>query len=169
MDIWLPHTERRIYSELDHGPRASTRGVVIHVNDGTMPGTLAWWHDRRDGGVGAHVEIGPDRVVQVVPLNHKCWHAVNANANTIGIEHAGMGRQSRDAWLHAGQELAFSANRVAWILHEFELGRPRRGVNIFAHSDGGAAWGGHACPGPNFPWDVYLNMVLHAYMDHWGR
>lgn len=165
--IWLPNTERQYYPELDHGERASTKGVVIHVNDGTYNGTLSWFH--KDGGVGAHLEIGRDHVVQLVPLNRKCWHAVNANTNTIGFEHAGMGKQSRADWLHSGHELAFSANRAAWVLHEYGLGRPRRGRNVFAHSDGGAAWGAHDCPGPHFPWDVWMGMCLDAYMNHWGR
>lgn len=165
--IWLPNTARDYYPELDHGERASTRGIVIHVNAGTYEGTMEWFHHNK--GVGAHLEVGANKVTQLVPLNRKCWHAVNANTDMIGFEHAGGGTQSRAAWLHSGHELAFSANRAAWVLHEYNLGRPRRGRNIFAHSDGGAAWGAHACPGPHFPWDVWMAMCTDAYMKHWGR
>lgn len=166
--IWLPNTERDYYPEQDHGPLPHPPpGVVIHVNDGTFAGTMDWFH--HDGGIGAHVEVGYDRVAQLVSLDHKCYHAVNAN-NMIGVEHVGYGYDSADKWLrHKGHELAFSANRVAWMHHQFGWGFPRRRRTVWAHSDGGAAWGGHSCPGPSFPWAIYMGMVVHAYNNHWGR
>jgi len=96
--------------------------------------------------VGAHVEIGSDRVYQLVPLDHVAWHAVDANAFSVGFEHAGYGR-SRAEWLDAGHELAYSANRAAWVLHQWKLGAPRYGHNVWPHSWGGVAWGNHDCPG----------------------
>src|SRR5438132_881047 len=142
--VWLPHTVHRRCGIPHHGRRPQTDGVVLHVNDGTCEGTLSWFAGG-SRGVGAHLQICEQVAYQLVDLRAKCWHAVNANSHTIGVEHAGFGR-SRSEWLR-GAELTISANRVAWILHEFGLGPPRRHVNIFYHSDGGASWGGHACPG----------------------
>jgi N-acetyl-anhydromuramyl-L-alanine amidase AmpD len=165
--VWLPNTTHYRMGILDHGPRPVTRGVVIHVNDGTFDGTISWFSGG-SGGVGAHMEVGADRVWQLVDLDHKCWHAVDANAFSIGIEHAGFGR-SLSEWMNAGHELAFSANRAAWIMHQYNLGKPRYGHNIWPHSWGGVAWGNHECPGPHFPWKFWLELCMDAYMGHWGR
>jgi N-acetyl-anhydromuramyl-L-alanine amidase AmpD len=164
--LWVPHTTRHPLGILNHGPRPSTNGVVLHVNDGTFNGTISWFSGG-SRGVGAHFEIGNGEAWQLVDIRAKCWHAVEANGHTIGIEHAGFGR-SRAEWIH-GNELDLSANRVAWILHAYRLGPPRRHHNIFYHSDGGASWGGHACPGSHFPYDVWQKKCKHAYDTHWGH
>jgi N-acetyl-anhydromuramyl-L-alanine amidase AmpD len=166
--VWLPHTVAHPIGVIAHGPRPQTRGIVIHVNDGYFDGTISWF-SQGSQGVGAHVEIGNDRVWQLVPLDQKCWHAVDANAFSIGFEHAGFGKQSRADWLRASHELAFSANRASWVLHEYELGEPSLNHNIWPHSFGGASWGGHACPGDGFPWREWLAMCHDAYQAHWGR
>jgi len=166
-EIWLPNTTRHPLGILDHGPRAVTRGVVIHVNVGTFAGTIDWFSGGSQG-LGAHVEIGSDRVWELVPLNHVAWHAVDANAFSVGFEHAGYGR-TRAEWLDAGHELAYSANRAAWVLHQWKLGAPHYGHNVWPHSWGGVAWGNHDCPGPHFPWDVWLRLANDAYNGHWGR
>ncbi len=165
--VWLPNTTRHPLAVLDHGPREETRGIVIHVNVGTFEGTIDWFSGGSEG-VGAHIQVGADRVFQLVDLNEVCWHAVDANAFAIGIEHAGYGR-TRAEWLDAGHELAYSANRAAWILHQYKLGHPQYGHNIWPHSWGGINWGNHDCPGPAFPWDVWLKLATDAYYGHWGR
>lgn len=167
MSRWLPNTTRHHMPNLEHGRRPQTRGVVIHVNDGTFDGTISWFSGG-SGGVGAHLEVGQGRVWQLADLDAKCWHAVNANAFAIGIEHAGFGRSEHE-WLSNLQELYYSANRTAWILHEYNLGKPSYGHNIWPHSWGGASWGGHACPGPYFPWKMWMHACNDAYYGHWGR
>jgi hypothetical protein len=170
--VWLPNTVVHPIGVIDRGPRQQTRGIVIHVNDGFFDGTISWFTGGPTGskGVGAHLEIGDDRVWQLASLDRKCWHAVNANAFSIGFEHVGFGKQSRADWLHASHELAFSANRASWVLHEYQLGEPSLNHNIWPHSFGGAAWGGHDdCPGAGFPWKEWLAMCHDAYQAHWGR
>lgn len=176
--MWLPETRHVPYPNLDHGPREHTKGIVLHVNAGTFDGTLEFFKSTPQG-VGAHIEVGngSQGVVQMVALDRKCYHAVDANSYTIGIEHAGFGAKASD-WPE--NEIHLSANRAAWILHRFNLGRPVRGKvnaetgeilsgNIFYHSDGGAAWGGHACPGAFFPWTEWHALCEAAYLTHWGR
>jgi N-acetyl-anhydromuramyl-L-alanine amidase AmpD len=165
--VWLPYTTHHRMPILEHGRRPETRGVVVHVNDGTFDGTISWFSGGSEG-VGAHIEVGEGRVWQLADLNAKCWHAVDANEFAIGIEHAGFGR-SRDEWLDSLQELLYSANRTAWILHQYNLGKPHYGHNIWPHSWGGVNWGNHDCPGPNFPWDTWMEAVNDAYYGHWGR
>jgi N-acetyl-anhydromuramyl-L-alanine amidase AmpD len=166
--VWLPNTAVHRIPLIEKGLRPRTTAIVIHVNDGYFDGTIQWFSGGAHG-VGAHVEIGNDRVWQLASLDQKCWHAVDANAFSIGFEHAGFGKQSRSDWLGAGHELAFSANRASWVLHEYSLGEPKLNHNIFPHSYGGASWGGHACPGANFPWKEWLAMCHDAYHAHWGR
>ena len=164
--LWLPGTTRHPIAILDHGPRRETKGVVIHVNAGTFDGTISWFSGG-SGGVGAHVEIGADRVYQLVDLDHVAWHAVEANAFSVGFEHAGYGRTESE-WLNAGHELAYSANRASWVLHKHGLGAPKYGENVWPHSWGGVAWGNHDCPGAAFPWKVWLSMCSDAYWGKWG-
>lgn len=167
--IWLPHTEHHPIPLIDHGPINGPKGIVLHINQGTYDGTIGWFSNPAAGGIGAHLEIGDGRVAQLASLDRKCWHA-GAGNDRVGFEHAGTTARTREQWLHDHHtELALSANRGAWVLHEFNLGRPKLEKNIWRHSDGGQAWGGHACPGPSFPVDVWLDLCMDAYMGHWGR
>jgi hypothetical protein len=166
-DLWLPHTKHIHLRALDHGTRPRTKGVVIHSTEGDSLPTE--WFRSGSEGVGAHGAIDNHQAVQYVGLGVKCWHAVNANSEWIGLEHVAHASWARGEWLHHATMLHLSANRVAWILHEYGLGRPRWGLNIRTHASGGAAWGGHHDPGHGFPEDVYMHMCMEAYMGHWGR
>ena len=143
---------------------------MVHVNDGSTPGTFTWWSEAGHEADGAQVQISRNGdAFQCTPLETLCWHAGAANEWAVGIEHEGFGNQSESAWLDTPQ-LHVSANRAAWILHEYTLGPPRLRRNIFGHGMGGNAWGGHPdCPGANFPWRHYMHLVSDAYYGHWGR
>lgn len=166
----LPGSILHPIPRITHGARPETHYLVIHVNDGTVDGTLVWWNESGHEADGAQIEIGNDHVYQCADLDALCWHAGAANRMSIGIEHAGFGHWTAKDWLtNMATGLHLSANRAAWLLHEYGLGRPKYERNLFPHSFGGAAWGGHACPGDGFPWDHYLKMTTDAYMAHWGR
>jgi hypothetical protein len=170
-DIWLPNTTKHYIQCIDKGPRPQNKGLVLHINDGTFAGTISWFENsKRQELTGAHFEFGDGKAWQLLPLGRKAWHAGAANEFSVGLEHAGVEAWTRSDWLNKHHtELALSANRGAWILHEYNLGRPKLNVNVWRHSYGGAAWGGHACPGPNFPVDMWLKMCTDAYLGHWGR
>lgn len=168
MHIWLPHTRRHIIPQLDHGERPRTVGVVIHSTEGDSLPT-AWFARSGGDGVGAHAAFSDHAAVQYLGMERKAWHAGDANGAWIGFEHVGHAHWTRHQWLEHSTMLHLSANRVAWLCHEFHLGRPRKGRNIRSHASGGEAWGGHVDPGPNFPWDAYMKMCTDAYMGHWGR
>lgn len=99
------------------GSRHFTRGrrgyrpeaVVVHIMEGTLRGTDAWFNDAASK-VSAHYGVGGDGTVhQYVREADQAWHAgrswtptwsghragVNPNLYTIGIEHEGRGD---DAW-----------------------------------------------------------------------
>jgi N-acetyl-anhydromuramyl-L-alanine amidase AmpD len=84
-----------------HKPEA----IVIHIMDGSLAGTDAWFNDRTSG-VSAHYGIGKRGAVhQYVKEGDTAFHAgtvvrptwpllkprVNPNFYTIGIEHEGFG------------------------------------------------------------------------------
>lgn len=162
--LWMPNTVHHEIGRIEHGKLRTVDFVVVHINVGTTEGTFSWWAQGGHEADGAQVQIDRDGTAyQCTPLNVKCWHAGNVNDRSIGIEHEGFpGQVYPHIQLHA------SANRAAWIHHECGLGRPKVGRTVFPHSFGGAAWGGHACPGP-FPWGEYQTLLTAAYMDHWGR
>lgn len=160
----LPNTPLHNISRISHGRRSSTFGVVIHVAD--SPGTSNisnWFGDPRAGGVGAHLAVGINNVVQFTDLDAICWHAPGANDHWVGIEHVGTGTQSKGRWVARRKQRVLSANRTAWILYHYRCGKPRWGANIRRHSTFG---GGHGnCPGRNFPVWLYMAAVNRAYKN----
>ena len=129
----------------------------------------------------AHYSVDSNSIVQSVRDGDVAWHAKGANHNGIGVEHAGYAKQTRAQWLddYSQRELAISARLVARLcrlyaipiayvdaadLRPTSLGaRALRGLT--GHRDATVAFGivgGHTDPGPNFPWDVYLQLVRNA-------
>ena len=158
----LPNTRFINYSLIDHGRRARTRGVVIHVIDGPMSSALHWFKDPRARGIGAHVVIGLNDVVQLTDLDNVCWHAAGANSEWIGFEHEGVGGQSYARWAARRTQRKLSANRAAWVCYHYKLGTPTWGKNIKPHSAFPA--GGHpGCPGKHFPKTLYIAHARRAY------
>ena len=193
--LWVPQTTALYAPILDHGVREETRGIVIHVNDGYFEGTVGFFTNGLaepygSEGVGAHFEIGGTdnklqgvyadrRPVQFLPLNRVAWHAVDANAYTIGMEHAGFG-YSKGEWLSTHYNMiGNSAYIAAWIHHRFNLGEPKVSLTninegtVWPHNAGGSSWGGHQCPSSTqngvdyFPWDIWESLALKAYRTNW--
>jgi N-acetylmuramoyl-L-alanine amidase-like protein len=186
--LWVPQTQQSYAGILDHGIREVTHGIVIHVNAGYYHGTESFFTNGEpepygSQGVGAHFEIGGKVTpgiygdgppLQFLPLNRVAWHAVEANAFAIGMEHAGFGSSLAEWEKTHYNMIGNSAYRCAWILRRYGLGppdisltNPSRG-NIWPHSCGGEAWGGHDCPGPYFPWDLWLDFANKAYKVKWN-
>lgn len=168
--VWIPNTNHHPIHRIDHGALVNVEAVIIHINDGATAGTLSWWADPSHEADGAHLQISKNgQSFQTAALDRECWHCPPVNPTTVGIEHEGFSRAEpqhvHDSRPHV--QLHASANRAAWILHECRLGRPKVGHNILPHSHYPA--GGHPnCPGP-WPWAEYEELVLTAYMSHWGR
>lgn len=169
----LPNTPQRRISRISHGMRTHTRGVVIHVMDGTLAGTLSWWAQGGHEADGAHVCVGLKSVVQTADLDAICWHAPgdnvvdpgaqSGNHEFVGIEHEGSGTQSKLTWILHRTQRKLSANRCAWILYHKKCGEPKWGHNVVPHYDFPA--GAHPCPGKNFPRLLYMAAVKRAYRN----
>lgn len=143
-----PHAAwRPITSNYTPGGMGTINGVVLHIMQGTLEGTDAWFHNPA-AQVSAHFGIGVDGTVyQWVDTADRAWHAAAANPHWLGIEHEGRS----GAYLSAAQ-LRASAAVIAWAAatHRFPLraARTTSETGIAYHALGGAAWGGHPdCPG----------------------
>lgn len=169
----LPSTRQHRISKLEHGLRRSTKGVVIHVMDGTLTGTLAWWaRPANVPAIGAHVAIGKSEAVQTANLDAICYHAPGdnmvepgiqfGNSSFVGIEHEGGGFDSKAKWLGRSKQLSLSANRTAWILYHYKCGRPKWNHNVVRHANFSGTTHKN-CPGAGFPVWPYMVLVHAAY------
>ena len=133
------------------GVTGAMQGVLMHTMVGTLAGTIASFNDPHRQA-SAHFGIGFDgRIHQFGPLGRgwEAWHAMAANLTWYGIEHEDGGDQHRPL---TGAQITASA-QVVELLSRF-AGFPLQvtddvhGHGYGTHVMGGAAWGGHTCPGP---------------------
>lgn len=121
-----------------------------------------------------------------VPYGITAWHTGAGNpwnAAIEGYEHSGYASQSPEDWIdvYGLQMIEISAKHYAKRCRD--LGIPPRKINgsqlrlavmtrdpsiggICGHkdiTDAVPVYGGHYDPGPNFPWDYYIERVRHFY------
>lgn len=133
------------------GVTGKMQGVLMHTMVGNLPGTIASFNDP-NRQASAHFGIAQDgRIHQFGPLGKgwMAWHAMAANLSWYGIEHADGGDQHNPL---TTEQITASA-QVVELLSRF-AGFPLQvtddvhGRGYGTHVMGGAAWGGHTCPGP---------------------
>ena len=155
--------------------------IVIHDMEYPEVPTGAEWCAQFFAGSNAprastHYSVDSNSVVQSVRDRDVAWHAPGANHNGIGIEHAGYAKQSRQEWLdpYSLAELVISAHLVRKLCDRYaipivrlsaaDLTAKKRGIT--GHADVTKAFPGpgrtHWDPGPNFPWDKYIQLVDEA-------
>lgn len=126
-----------------------------------------------DRVVSSHYTVDDDSVVQCVLLKDTAYTVGNTPGNQQGInwELSGFARQTREEWLDPFGLAMF--NQMAPIVRAdaAKEGIPleHRTVaelqalvpGLTSHNDLREAFGGttHTDPGPNFPWDVFLEIV----------
>lgn len=123
-------------------------------------------------GASAHYNIDVDSIVCSVYEKDQAWHASNVNGRSIGLEHAGYAKQTAEEWKdpYSTAMLLRSAKFAASLclkygippvkLEPWEVKAGHAG--FCGHVDITTAWqhkNGHVDPGPNFPWDWYLDQV----------
>lgn len=129
------------------------------------------------GGSSAHWVVDDCEIVQCVLECDRAWHvgALDANARSIGIEHAGFASQSPADWAdeYSTAVLERSAYLVAKLCVRFSIPMQKLtyrelaagGRGIVGHIDCTNAFSGgrgHVDPGPSFPWDRYIELVRAA-------
>ena len=122
----------------------------------------------------AHYAIDCDSVVQMVSENDIAWHAPGANQSGIGIEHAGLAKQTTLEWMDKFSRpmLLISAGLTARICKRYGLpvqfvdkdGLLANVSGITTHREVNAAFkkSTHTDPGPNFPLSWYIQQVQTA-------
>lgn len=158
---------------------------VIHSTEGPMVAGNARalasnWFGRRsaDGGAGtsAHDIFDPAGGILMVPADHIAWHCgPGGNGFTRGSEHCGYVALPREQWLSpAGQAMldhsarfnAAAAHRDGVLPRWLTIPQLRAHEPGFCtHNDIRLAFGGttHSDPGPNFPYDWYMQRVQFYY------
>lgn len=150
--------------------------VVIHTmeapeNAHTAENIARWFASDSAPQASAHYCVDADSIVQTLEEEHIAWGAAGANDRGVHVEHAGYARQSVEDWAddYSTAMLERSAALVADIcarhgippvrLDAAALLAGERGIT--GHDAVNAAFkkGTHWDPGPNFPWDWYLERV----------
>lgn len=153
--------------------------LIVHSMEAAEKGTtaenIARYFQTTTTKASAHFCIDADSIVQCVKLEDTAYHCKNANANGIGLEHAGFAKQSREEWLdeYSRQTLERSAKLVAELCGRFDIPIQKaefKGATpvvlkagICGHADV-PQHGSHWDPGPHFVWDWYLEQV-QKYKD----
>jgi hypothetical protein len=133
------------------GSSSQMMGVIMHTMVGNLPGTIATFNDRAKQA-SAYFGIGQDGGIHQfgpIGLNWEAWAQVEGNRAWYSIEHADDGKTENpltDAQITASAQLVEVLSRFAGFPLQVTDSAGVKGYGT--HVMGGAAWGGHSCPGP---------------------
>ncbi|HKO14835.1 MAG TPA: N-acetylmuramoyl-L-alanine amidase [Gemmatimonadaceae bacterium] len=143
------------YHQRPAAPPRAIRRIVIHITDGgaEINGTIAHFRDPSTR-VSAHYIVGQDgQIVQMVRHNDVAYHAHNANADSIGIEHVANTRGLAPTPL----EYASSAVLVHWLCDRYRIPTDRE--HILGHSEADPQTTHTQCPNAVWDWPQYMALV----------
>ena len=158
--VWKPSPN---YSSRNGSP---IRRIVWHATAGAYAPSVAWLRNPA-AQASAHLVIREDggEVSQLVRLADKAWHAAADNPDSIGVEHASLGRG------FAGPcQMQESARVFGWLCHHYgipPLDATHRPTGIVRHRSLGAAGGGHSDGPDDVTWLHFLTLV-HAELVRGG-
>lgn len=161
------------------GRKARIDLVVVHSMEAveassTAENVAAWFAGPNAPKASAHFCVDADSTVQCVRDEDTAWHAPGANANGIGVEHAGYARQSAAEWddPYSRAMLARSAELVAGLCERHDIPivfvdaagllRNERGITTHAEVTKAFRLSTHTDPGAHFPMAAYLAAVTAA-------
>jgi N-acetyl-anhydromuramyl-L-alanine amidase AmpD len=171
--VWRPSPN---YNARPAGAAGVPSMVIIHTCEGSYSGCWGWLTNA-SSGVSAHYVVNESgsEISQLVEESDRAWHigatydctlnsnvacslnGYSSNHFTIGIEHAGFASQA--SW-PSGQ-IDASAQLTCDITKG--QGIPRDKFHIVAH--GQLQPYNRVDPGPNWPWDQYINKIKAACGD----
>ncbi len=126
-------------------------GVVMHTMVGNLPGTIRVFNDP-SYQASAHFGIGLEgQIHQFGPIGQGwiAWAQMAGNATWYSIEHADNGDPAHplnELQVRASAQVVEALSAFAGFPLQMTDSVAGRGYGI--HVMGGAAWGGHTCPGP---------------------
>lgn len=124
--------------------RNPPRGWLVHVVCGDSNPKPYWETLKGKNRAFAHLCVSKTgKWWQYQDLRHWAWSCGAGNPDWWGVEVTGQpGEPMTDA------QLTELAKWHVWCGARDEIANSPAGYGIGTHSMGGAAWGGHACPGP---------------------
>ncbi|WP_327256857.1 peptidoglycan recognition protein family protein [Streptomyces sp. NBC_01244] len=143
---WMPGVARiPLDRNFVAGDRAAQRGLVLHVQEGE--GSLYERFNTPGIKTSSHFWVSRDgETEQYVSVLDRAWAQVEGNASWASVETSGFATRSlTEAQVDAVARIySWGAGSHGWPPAVSEHpDQPGLGV----HAMGGAAWGGHACPG----------------------
>ena len=126
-------------------------GVVMHTMVGNLPGTITLFNDPARQA-STHFGIAQDGSIhQFGPIGKGwcAWAQVAGNLAWYSIEHADDGNTENpltEAQIVASAQLVEALSAFAGF--PLQVTDSTTGFGYGTHVMGGAAWGGHTCPGP---------------------
>ena len=126
-------------------------GVVMHTMVGNLPGTIATFNNP-GAQASAYFGIAQDGSIhQFGPIGKgwMAWAEMAGNPSWYSIEHADNANTENpltEAQLIASAQLVEVLSRFAGF--PLQVTNSTTGHGYGTHVMGGAAWGGHTCPGP---------------------
>lgn len=151
--VWRP-AYRGNYTRSRREKSYNIRRVVVHVVQGSYSSAINWFQNP-SSQVSAHYVVSRNgAVAQCVRHKDIAYHAGNWNYNctSVGIEHAGYGR-NKSTW--SKKMYNSSARLTAYITRRHKI--PINRKTIIGHRN--VPGGTRTCPGPHFNFKRYLNLV----------
>lgn len=124
---WTPLTDHS-----SPGTIEQRNTVVLHITDGsTAAGAIAWFRQSKaPNRVPAHFVIDRNgNVTQLLDIRETAWHASQANAHSIGIEHAAIAGKL----MATEEQYQSSAELVAWCCQQ--MGVPCDRAHVRTHNE----------------------------------
>ncbi len=143
---------------------SAIRFIVIHVSEGSFPGTVSWLRDPR-AHASANFVVGREgEVQQLVPMHDIAWHAGNwaYNVRSVGIENIGF---TDDPSGFTTREYRAAARIAAVIARRSVIPIDRH--HIIGHNEvpdpndplQGGGIDNHTDPGKYWEWGRFMKLV----------
>lgn len=147
--LWVPADSHNFTV----GRTATIDKVIIHVTQGSYAGSIKWFQDPT-AEVSAHyvVRSSDGQITQTVRDSDTAYHAKQANASALGIEHEGY--IDDPSWFTDTMYRASAA--LARALCD-KYGIPKDRAHIIGHSE--APGTDHTDPGRYWEWNRYMGFV----------
>lgn len=148
-DIWLPNMAHDPIMYHTNGPFKACYGVVLHVNqsNGRLESFFASGPPRNQYSVTPNFQLYKvGAPTQYLPLGYQPWTQENGNFNYGSMESEGyVNEPLNDNQLHWAAIIMKAYNTYFKV--PFLLANAAGQKGLGTHAMGGAAWGGHPCPG----------------------
>jgi N-acetyl-anhydromuramyl-L-alanine amidase AmpD len=160
--------------------KRKVRVIVIHTMEAPKKAdtaeNVAKYFKTTNNKVSAHLCIDNDSIVQCVYDNDVAYAAPGVNHDGIQLELAGFANQTAADWKDAYNTLLLekAANAAAQYCLKYDIPRVhltdaqlKNGKKgIIGHYQATKVYppnAGHTDPGPNFPWDFFIERVEFHY------